>query len=42
MHDDHDIHGQLIEIWPDGEVVLDEDCDCPDDCLECNFEGEPL
>jgi len=38
-HWDHDIHGVVLEVWPDGHVSIDEDCDCPPDCVDCEREG---
>lgn len=38
-HDDHDIHGPVIEVWPDGRTTVDPDCDCPADCESCAREG---
>ena len=38
-HWDHDIHGPVIEVWPDDSVSLDEDCDCPPECPDCEREG---
>lgn len=38
-HWDHDIHGQVIEVWPDDTVTFDEDCDCPPGCVDCEREG---
>jgi hypothetical protein len=39
QHWDHDIHGPVIEVWPDGATTLDPDCDCPADCPGCEREG---
>lgn len=41
-HRDHDIHGLIISVSPDGSVSVeddDEDCDCPPDCVGCEIEG---
>ncbi len=38
-HWDHDIHGPVIEVWPDGRQTLDPDCDCPSDCADCETDG---
>lgn len=38
-HWDHDIHGPMFQVWPDDSVTVDEDCDCPLDCDDCEDEG---
>lgn len=38
-HSDHDIHGLILEVGPDGWSGIDEDCDCPPDCGQCVAEG---
>ena len=38
-HSDHDIHGLLVEVHPDGTQTIDEDCHCPPDCAPCKAEG---
>ena len=38
-HWDHDIHSPVIEVHPDRSVSLDEDCDCPPECWECESDG---
>ena len=35
-HNDHDIHGPVIEVWPNQDVTLDESCGCPEGCAECS------
>lgn len=37
-HYDHDVHGVVIVSGPDG-FDIDEDCDCPRDCPDCETEG---
>jgi hypothetical protein len=39
QHDDHDIHGLVVEVWPDGSQTIDDDCDCSPDCAQCRAEG---
>lgn len=38
-HGDHDIHGLMVEVHPDGSQTIDEDCDCPPNCAQCEAEG---
>jgi hypothetical protein len=38
-HTGHDIHGLIVEVWPDGSQTIDEDCECPTDCPKCKAEN---
>jgi hypothetical protein len=34
-HEDHDIHGAMVIVYPSGYIAIDEDCDCPPGCEQC-------
>lgn len=39
-HEDHDIHDLVLEIHPSRpDLTVDEDCDCPPGCEQCEDEG---
>lgn len=38
-HWDHDIHGPVFMVMPDRSITVDEDCDCPPTCIDCELEG---